>query len=346
MKMSASMFKQLLAGTFFLVLFGCKKGIIENSADPLLTSGKPGRASTTLSATDVYVAGTMGGQAVYWKNGQAVILPGGTGASGIVVVGTDVYVSGYNNSTGIYVAMYWKNGVLTTLSNGTQDVITTGIAVSGTDVHISGYSGRYAKTALYWKNNVLTTLGAGFANNVVVASNGDVYIPNSDINSYWKNGVPVTLQPVTGAQSMYAKGIAVQGSTVYVVGTAGMGGPRQNAVYWVNNTVNTTMSTFNWNDAQDVAVTATGDVFISGTGGAWENNQVGFWNGGFQTINKWGTKSFIGRAKIAVSGSDIYICGGEWESASNYKAKYWLNGNPVDLTDGSVNAYAAAIAVQ
>jgi hypothetical protein len=46
-----------------------------------------------------------------------------------------------------------------------------------------------------------------------------------------------------------------------------------------------------------------------------------------------------------IYGSNIYVCGGEWEDASHLKAKYWMNGISTDLTDGSVLAYATDIDV-
>src|SRR5688572_16999533 len=123
MKKNESVFKLLLTGAFFLVLFGCKKGIMEKQAD-LLGKEKQSSALTTLNVPpDVYVTGSLNGQAVYWKNGAAVTLTGGEIATGIVVVGTDVHVCGYGVSptTGELVAKYWLNGVATDLTNGLSE---------------------------------------------------------------------------------------------------------------------------------------------------------------------------------------------------------------------------------
>jgi hypothetical protein len=65
-------------------------------------------------------------------------------ATGIVVIGTNVYVCGYGPGP---VAQYWLNGVLTNLSDGTNPVMASGIAVSGTDVYIAGTEGLIIRTA-------------------------------------------------------------------------------------------------------------------------------------------------------------------------------------------------------
>jgi hypothetical protein len=70
--------------------------------------------SIAVSGTDVYLAGSSGHslgtppQAVYWKNGTPTTLSGSTSeASGIAVLGNDVYVTGeINGKPG-----YWLNGV-------------------------------------------------------------------------------------------------------------------------------------------------------------------------------------------------------------------------------------------
>jgi hypothetical protein len=69
---------------------------------------------------DVYVAGTefngYANIARYWKNGKAVSLTDSTAdayAEAIVIVGSDVYVTGseYMGSFNNNVVKYWKNGI-------------------------------------------------------------------------------------------------------------------------------------------------------------------------------------------------------------------------------------------
>ena len=72
----------------------------------------------------------------------------------------NVYLAGWrsyppNNE----VATYWKNGVLTDLTDGSRYITATSIAVTGTDVYIGG--NQFINNhfiALYWKNGVMETL--------------------------------------------------------------------------------------------------------------------------------------------------------------------------------------------
>jgi hypothetical protein len=81
--------------------------------------------SIFVSNGDVYVCGTtLDGSAVYWKNGNQVILAPNANTKGIVVVDNDVYVAG---NLGYRYGVYWKNGVVDTLcTNGFITAITLG----------------------------------------------------------------------------------------------------------------------------------------------------------------------------------------------------------------------------
>ncbi|MGA2142860.1 MAG: hypothetical protein ABSG94_10630, partial [Brevinematales bacterium] len=80
--------------------------------------------------------------------------------SGSPVSGPDVYVGGsYQNGTGNFYACYWKNGVVTTLTNVISDV--WGLAVDGAgNVYVGGgyYNNSGIRCACYWKNGAVTTL--------------------------------------------------------------------------------------------------------------------------------------------------------------------------------------------
>lgn len=104
------------------------------------------RTSTTLSNStgestaysvffndgDVYIAGNDGDRAVYWKNGVMNVLSGGNGANSIIVVDGDVYVAGYEFDGNVYIARYWKNGSIMSLSSGTDFAYAYSIFVTKT----------------------------------------------------------------------------------------------------------------------------------------------------------------------------------------------------------------------
>lgn len=360
MKKIKGVFNQFLTASLFLAAFGCKKGIVENQADPLLSTGKQNSTVKTLGATpDVYVAGFKNGAAVYWKNGVATILMGGTEATGIEVVGNDVHVSGkgVNSSTGAATAIYWlNNGLPTVLDNGgtTDDAWTTGITVVGTHVYISGFLGRYSQKPVYWLDGVLTPLDLNYSGKIAgpirVGSNGEILIPNMNGNSYWNNGTEITLQkptaqPAGASVSAYANGITVNGTDVYVLGNAWVGAIER-AVYWKNGGAPISLSSVGYGRAYDLKFTASGSFYISGYQGASESDtRLGIWNNGLPAMTAWGTKSYIGIPRMAVNGDDIYICGGEMEGTTTLIAKYWLNGTAVPLTDASSYASASDIKV-
>jgi hypothetical protein len=353
MKKNANILNLLLSATMLLLLFGCKKGLIESQADPSLSTSKKGSPLSILSVPDVYVAGSDGGQATYWKNGTPVTLPGGTQANGIFVDGTDVYVCGYGSDPVTFnsVAMYWKNGVQTILSDGTNLVIATGITVSGGDVYVSGRVGFFGTIGVYWHNGVEVSLGTGDPNGIFAAPNGDIYIANGQWGnpSYWLNGSLVTL---TGPSNAYVRAVATNGTDVFVVGTSSSG-PNETALYWKNGVQQSLMSPSK-TSAMAVAVNAAGNAVISGTSGTSVTNmQVSYWDpvGDLSPVTS-------GRFVAAGTGiavdpvtDDIYVCGSEYNTTTPpARAKYWvISGgsviSTVDLSSGPANATALAIAL-
>ncbi|MHB1699575.1 MAG: hypothetical protein ACYCSN_05465 [Acidobacteriaceae bacterium] len=208
--------------------------------------------SIQIVGSDIYVAGSQGGKgirerAMYWKNGVGVVLTDGTQdayAQAIAVVNGDIYVAGEEG----FAAKLWKNGVPTILATGVQPAYALGMFVDGSDVYVCGFvtratpvpSGTYINSvATYWKNGQAVSLADGLegsqANSIVVA-NGDVWVAgylchsqtlNCGYATYWKNGVPTQLSPVTPA---IATSI-IQGSDGIYVGIET--GPNS-AGYWHN----------------------------------------------------------------------------------------------------------------
>lgn len=347
MKKNASIFNLSLTAIIVLLLFGCKKGLTEKEADQLSGTSKQGSTLRTLTVPDVYVAGSEGG-AKYWKNGTGVTLPGGSTANGIVVVGTDVYVCGYGSdpSTGNLVAQYWKNGVLTNLSDGTDHYIAIGIAVSGTDVYVAGRLGIFSGSAVYWKNGVEISLGSGEANGVFAAANGDIYIPNGEFGnpSYWKNGTLVTLP---APSNVTARAIAVNGSDVFVVGMRTLGAS-ETAIYWKNGVQQPISTQFNTH-AMAVAVNSNGQPVISGiTGQDLNNMHIAYWDA-LQDLHILASGQQVAASTgIAVdqTTNDVYVCGSEFNGQNPPAiAKYWKITNTGSVTPVTLGTNATALAI-
>jgi hypothetical protein len=125
--------------------------------------------SVTASGSDVYTAGVIPGtnQPAYWKNTSKTQLQsaGQVGyASGIQVVGSDVYVSGYEFVSSRYQPRLWKNGQYQSLEN-TYNLggVAYGLFIDGSDVYVAGYvrhaQGAGNQVAVFWKNGTMKLLG-------------------------------------------------------------------------------------------------------------------------------------------------------------------------------------------
>jgi hypothetical protein len=84
----------------------------------------------------------------------------------LIVSGLDVYVVGSENTNGpITTAKIWKNGVSTSLSDGSNAASAELVYVLGTDVYVAGYEYGGAigitRTAKIWKNGIATSLTNG-----------------------------------------------------------------------------------------------------------------------------------------------------------------------------------------
>jgi len=163
-----------------------------------------------VSGSDVYVAGNDDyGNAVYWKNGNIIILQGNAMVKSMVISGNDVYITGIvippPNIRAKVKARIWINGLTPTyLLDNTNATYGEGIAISGNDVYVAGFSADDNNThPVFWKNDSINylpskgiapgTIGLGAANSIAAFEN-DIYIAGTDgasnnIAAYWKNGV-------------------------------------------------------------------------------------------------------------------------------------------------------------
>lgn len=274
-----------------------------------------------VSPATIYAAGTNdtpdGGSGVEtWFQGLPErITPGATnggiGAGGLALVGSDVYMAGYETkaSTGNSFAEYWKNGAATPLTDGSTEAAACGVAVSGGDVYLAGYeknaSGLYV--AMLWKNGVAT--------------------PLSD-----------------GSHSAYAFGIAVSGADVYVVGSARNAANHGVAMLWKNG-VATPLSDGNGEARANAIAISGSDVYIVGSStspamGAW------IWKNGSGSLLP--SETIAANANgVAVSGADVYVAGFMSPVGGVEQACLWKNGSYTYLSDpkASTNADAYAVCV-
>jgi hypothetical protein len=286
----------------------------------------------------------------------------------------DVYVAGYVSDLSAGIPAYWKNGKLVlidsahynfTPSYGLLGASALSMAVSGNDVYLTGYEiyqSPYTGNHYYaicWKNGMPGNLTGGGATsteaaNSIAVSGKDVYVAgaedvstNNYVARYWKNGNRVNLSG--GTNNSYANSIAVSGTDVYAAGYEEIG-YQWIAKYWKNgNPVNLTDGT---KYAQITSIAASGNnVYVAGYEEDNNRNYVAkYWKNGTPVNLTGSTGSEIPTA-IAVSGTDVYVAGFDGArpnlplSSDGGVAKYWKNGSPVNLTDGSKRASATSIAV-
>jgi len=294
----------------------------------------------------------------------------------VVDTAVDVYAAGYitaNNGRGgvTEVAAYWKNGVITRLTDSLSFCEAKGIAVVGTDVYVVGYisnlTNPFNENAVLWKNGVATKLSpdstASEATFIGVLGT-DVYIGglihdviSQTANStsygsqpvYWKNGVPNLLPNATSITA-----IAFNGSDVYMAGSivspnkfTGIGmGNGSVAAYWKNGAL---ADTLGYPAAYLPAYSSSANaIAVSGsnvyTAGVTDIYQPEMWQNGTPTILANTTESSIA-AGIATNGTDVYVVG----MSGNFNiATYWKNNEPTALSVGALsmtNSFAQAIAL-
>ena len=226
-----------------------------------------GLVNSIISVNDhLYVAGSManGGAFTYpgyWLDGVQHIFTRTGGAAGIAVLGSDIYVAGYDmegGSGGSNQAAYWKNGVETTLTNpfnccgqiGTSTA--TGIAVSNNQVFICGSawatSGSFSSVVIWKTDGTLvayskptqsgltdtssTANGMLFQGTDLYVYGATSYEYGNSYLTYWKNGAPTMLSTAAPTAAQFSS-MLVQGGNVIFAGTDNINSTL-NAAYWTN----------------------------------------------------------------------------------------------------------------
>jgi hypothetical protein len=292
------------------------------------------------------------------------------------VIDVDVFVSGYVSDYGdsyydVGYPTYWKNGNPVVLDSNYYYAgeSALSIAVAGNNVYAVGYGigtdfgFREFAYSTSWKNGLPVDIagpGNSLTGNIyqlssLAVSNNDIYMVASgsaDNASYIKNGSVIVVS--NGSEASEASSIAVSGTDVYVAGISFNrnyynGGYNRMAKYWKNG--DATKLTDGTKDAIATAIAISGtNVYVAGSEKEGSVYVAKYWNNG-KPVNLTDGLTAADANSIAVSGTDVYVAGSQWDGMSTGNgdrvsiAKYWKNGEPVNLTDGSKWAEAKSIAV-
>jgi hypothetical protein len=382
------------------LLLSCSKN--ESIPKPAIASINPteGGAGTILTITGTNFNTSVSSNTVLINNIQAVIqqvtatslsvtVPdfAGTGTVNVTSNGTtaigptfnylDIFIAGVeNNSNNNGIAKYWKNGIETLLTDGTNNAGAYSIVIANKDIYVAGYEANSngISVAKYWKNGTAVALTDGsneYVASAILVNGTDVYVCGSGVGSatYWKNGVAVAL--TDGTHLAGASSMVVSGTDVYVSGFE-YGADYSIAKYWKNGTSVELSDGSSNARGNDLALLGS-DVYVAGQGYSsglphiaeiWKNGSsfqvgtnfsnsfaiaiegndiyaAGYSNGGTATYWKNNTPTILNGSMayaIAINSSDIYVAG-----SSGIQAVYWKNGSLTNLTTDPENAVAYSI---
>jgi len=280
---------------------------------------------------------------------------GGTGYGNEVTLTTapiDVYAAGYFDGK----AVWWKNGVMTSLSsNSAEYSIAHSIFVNGNDVYIAGTETPQFgnEIATVWKNGVPTYLSApnhlGYAKAVFVSGN-DVYVagvvndgtagPGGVTAVLWKNNVPIILTSSTTNAIPQVNSIYVNGNDVYVAGSVKSNFVNTPAV-WKNGVLNTYSTGTPPTSGTILSITGDGNnIYASGVEAIGSFNHARLWKNGI--VTDLGT----GQANSVIThNNNVYVAGIQSSPSASYSAMIWKNSSGTPLLTTSSMSEALDVAV-
>ena len=319
---------------------------------------------------DVYVGGEayIGNAnvpvAVYWKNGELVPLstkywkddekPPSTRSScvnDIFVYGNDVYAGGYYKriyrtenpesidmddyeEREVWVACYWKNGKLISLSNSKYGSNVDSIFVSGNDVYVDGSIRTKDRIITgYWKNGK-------WNDHALIISNNNLYTVDHD--GYWKNGELIKFPVLEEKSSSITYSTFISGNDVYSCGFYNKNNDfdMDMACYWKNGKIIplSALDPAKYSSFATSIFVSGNDVYIVGllaeryyqsirsqTACYWKNGKMRELKPIDKNRDSWADSIFV-------YGKDVYISG-LCESRDGKIQGYWKNGTWVGFKE-------------
>ena len=277
-------------------------------------------------------------------------------------VKTDVYIGGSinSNTNGHETPVYWKNGILTNLSDGPKVSSVSSIYVSGNDVYASGIQSNGKTTiATYWKNGtayalIEDSLKSSTAHSIAVVDGiihvaGYYYDDNKSKALYWRitSSGSWTDSLSTNSGNSGANALYVSGSTAYIAGwEENLAGKRVAKIWQVTSnqkTEGTDLSDGKFNAYSFALTIANNNTYVVGIeynsadvaiGRIWKNGSVT--NLGYDA-------DYIIPQTVAVSGNDVYV--GGYEYITKAIPVCWKNGSVTKLINGTKSGYVNSIAI-
>ena len=122
-----------------------------------------------IQGSDVYLTGTSNLSPIkirFWKNGESTDIvtgPNDAISTSITAAGNDVYICGYEITSGKSIARLWKNGNQQPLADGTKNSYAYDVAVKDNTVYVAGSESNavnsFSQFATLWKNGTPVVLG-------------------------------------------------------------------------------------------------------------------------------------------------------------------------------------------
>lgn len=191
--------------------------------------------------------------------------------------------------------------------------------------------------------------------------NGSGQYPDTTYATYWKNGKAFRLDfdypfPDDPLKQGWANSIAVSGNDIYVSGYRHHPGYLSNdytqGLYWKNGAAFELPRTTRYNRFGPIII-SNNDFYIVNKEILGPTDAPYYLKNGNEVyLDPPGGQQGSITYAIAVSGSNVYLAGAALRISNVIgqpyyfgTARYWKNGIPVNLTDGTFAAYATAIAV-